>query len=56
VVVHLDCLGTDGHWYLAMWTFSTVDLFDTGIWSTLGCSNIRVREWTFPTGAGLRMA
>ena len=50
VVVHVDCLGTDGHWYLAMWTFSTVDLFDTGIWSTVGCSEIRVREWTFPTG------
>jgi hypothetical protein len=50
VVVHVDCLGTDNHWYMAMWTFSTVDLFDTGIWSTLGCSDIRVREWTFPTG------
>jgi hypothetical protein len=49
VVVHVDCLGTDGRWYMAMWTFSTVDLFDTGIWSTLGCSQIRVREWTFPT-------
>src|ERR1041385_3831196 len=50
VVVHVDCLGNDGRWYLAMWTFSTVNLFDTGIWSTLGCSQIRVREWTFPTG------
>src|SRR3954467_12209773 len=49
VVVHVDCLGTDGRWYMAMWTFSAVDLFDTGIWSTLGCSAIRVREWTFPT-------
>jgi hypothetical protein len=36
---------------MAMWTFSTVDLFDTGIWSTLGCTDIRVREWTFPTGS-----
>ena len=50
VVVHVDCLGADGRWYMAMWTFSTVNLFDTGIWSTLGCSQIRVREWTFPTG------
>ena len=50
VVVHVDCRGTDGRWYMAMWTFSTVDLFDTGIWSTLGCTSIRVREWTFPTG------
>jgi hypothetical protein len=36
---------------MAMWTFSTVNLFDTGIWSTLGCTDIRVREWTFPTGS-----
>src|SRR5882762_6564084 len=50
VIVHVDCRGTDGRWYMAMWSFSTVDLFDTGIWSTLGCSGIRVREWTFPTG------
>ena len=50
VVVHVDCLGADGRWYMAMWTFSTVDSFDTGIWSTLGCSQIRVREWTFATG------
>jgi hypothetical protein len=51
VVVHVDCRGPDGKWYMAMWTFSSVDLFDTGIWSTLGCSEIRVREWTFPTGS-----
>ena len=51
VVVHVDCRGADQEWYMAMWTFSTVDLFDTGIWSTLGCSEIRVREWTFPTGS-----
>jgi hypothetical protein len=51
VVVHVDCLGPDQRWYMAMWTYSTVDLFDTGIWSTTGCSAIRVREWTFLTGS-----
>jgi hypothetical protein len=35
---------------MAMSTFSAVNLFDTGIRSTLGCSAIRVREGTFPTG------